>query len=67
MAAAPLAEVSPLTLEQLAEAVGLWRSVKHYEKMGVRMVLVSPGDPIRVRPVGQAVDVIVTPVYTKGV
>lgn len=50
----------PLTPDQQAESEALWRQVKHYERMGVRMVIVSTGEQIRLRPVGQAVDL---PVY----
>jgi len=49
----------PLTPAQLAEAEALWRQVRFYELMGVRMIVVSPGDPIRLRPVGQAVELTI--------
>lgn len=49
----------PLSPAQLAEAVALWRQVKHYERMDVHLIILSPGNPIRLRPVGHAIDLLV--------
>lgn len=52
----PPEDPPPLSPSDLALAVALFRRVRHYERMGVRMIVVSLGDPLRLRPVGQAVD-----------
>ena len=49
----------PPTIAEIEEGVSLLRKIRHYERMGVRMLVVSPGDPIRFRPVGAAVDLVV--------